>query len=71
MIIILCNETCGKEVSDSDKVPDSGNGNSKQNASFSFICCEALGRLAWNSYFEEQRWPPTLLWKQNLKTFIE
>ena len=65
MILILCDYPCWKEVSDtvhSGKVPDSANGSSQNNANSFLICCDALGRPAWNSHSEEQCWHPILEW---------
>ena len=41
----------------------------KKNACSSLICCLALGRPAWNSLSEEQRWHPTFMPFQNLLWF--
>ena len=62
-ILIPYDYPCGKEVSDNvhrGKLPDSANGSSQNNAGSSLIRCQALGRPAWNSLSEEQRWCPTL-----------
>ena len=61
-VLILCDYSFGKEVLDnmqSGKVPDSANGSSQNNSGYYLICFETLGRSAWNSYSEEQRWHPT------------
>ena len=61
-ILISDDYLCGKEVSANEshgKVPDSANGSSQNNASFSLICCQALGRTAWNSISEKQWWHQT------------
>ena len=57
-ILIPYDYPCGKKVSDnvySGKVPDAANGSSQNNAGSSLIPCQALGRPAWNSLFEEQK----------------
>ena len=57
-ILIPYDYSCGKMVSDnvySDKVPDSANGSSQNNAGSFIIRCQALGGPAWNSLSEEQR----------------
>ena len=57
MILSICDYPRGKEVSDnvySGKVPDSANGSSQNNADSSLMCCQALGRTAWNFHSEEQ-----------------
>ena len=63
MILILCDYPCGKKASDNVyrcKVQYSAIGSSQNNTGSSLICCQALGRPAWNSHFEEQRRHPTL-----------
>ena len=60
MMRILCDYPCGEDVSYSGKVPDSANGRSQNNSGSSLICCQALGRPAWNSHSEEQHWHTTL-----------
>ena len=53
MIHIICDYTCGKQVSDimySGNVQESANGSSQNYAGLSLIHCEALGRLAWNAH---------------------
>ena len=57
-IFIPYDYPCEKEVLDnvySGKVPDSADESSQNNAGSSLICCQALGRPAWNSLSEEQR----------------
>ena len=73
-ILILYDYPCGKEVSDNVHTANRSNQN---NAGASLIRCQALGRPAWNSLSEEQRWHPTVVrlllfhWKSiSLYTFL-
>ena len=63
-ILIPYDYPCGKKVLDnvySCNVPDSANGSSQNNAGFSLIHYQALGRPAWNSLSEEHCWCQTLM----------
>ena len=62
-ILIPYDFSCEIEVSDNvhtNKLPDSANKNSQNDADSPLICCQALGRLPWISLSEEQCWHPTL-----------